>query len=555
VKGRILAASAAASLVAAGTAWAAFTQEGAPYPTGAAPYTAYAADFNRDGRLDMATNNGDAATLSVFVRQAGGGFVKEGGADVPSASSNGAVGDFNGDGYPDFASAGFVGEGVGILIRSPAGGFTRETSPPLGGRLSAIGIGDFNGDGHGDLAVAGYDAANVTTLVRNASNDGFTTAGSIATGANPRQIAVADYDGDGRLDLAVTNSGSASVTILRGNGDGTFAQEGAPITVGVSPNGIVAGDFNRDGRPDLALTNTGDGTVTVLLRDAANTGFTAGMGSPLAVGASPQQIGTTDFDRNGTLDLAAASGSGLDVLLNTGAGVARDTPTAVEGTPYGVAVGDFNGDTVPDAAVSSLTTNSVTALLSPSPPAQPTPTPTATPTPTPELPLPPAGKVNLIPVSGTVKVKLKGSKKYVTLTEGLQIRVGASVDTRKGRVSIDGPKASDDADFYDGIFLISQSKGLTTLTLTEALDCRTKARTSAKKPKTRKLWGEGKGRFRTKGSYSAATVRGTKWLVTDTCTSTTTRVTQGVVSVEDFVKHKKVTVRAKKHYTARKKKR
>ena len=41
-----------------------------------------------------------------------------------------------------------------------------------------------------------------------------------------------------------------------------------------------------------------------------------------------------------------------------------------------------------------------------------------------------------------------------------------------------------------------------------------------KKPKTRKLWGDGKGNFRTTGKYSAATVRGTKWLVQDSCTGT-----------------------------------
>jgi hypothetical protein len=126
------------------------------------------------------------------------------------------------------------------------------------------------------------------------------------------------------------------------------------------------------------------------------------------------------------------------------------------------------------------------------------------------------------------------------------------VDARRGTVTIVGPGKADKADFFDGLFKISQSKGLTTLTLTEALDCRTKARTAAKKPKTRKLWGSGKGRFRTKGQYSAATVRGTKWLVQDTCTSTTTRVTQGVVSVEDFVTHKKKTVRKGKRYIARK---
>ena len=71
---------------------------------------------------------------------------------------------------------------------------------------------------------------------------------------------------------------------------------------------------------------------------------------------------------------------------------------------------------------------------------------------------------------------------------------------------------------------------LTDLTLTEALaPCkRSGARASAKKPKSRKLWGQGSGKFRTVGHYSAATVRGTRWLVQDSCSGTLTRVTQGV---------------------------
>ena len=80
------------------------------------------------------------------------------------------------------------------------------------------------------------------------------------------------------------------------------------------------------------------------------------------------------------------------------------------------------------------------------------------------------------------------------------------------------------------------------------------ARAAAAKPKTRKLWGDGKGKFRTKGQYSAATIRGTKWLVQDACTTTLTRVAQGVVSVNDFVKRKTVLVKKGKTYTARPKK-
>jgi hypothetical protein len=150
-------------------------------------------------------------------------------------------------------------------------------------------------------------------------------------------------------------------------------------------------------------------------------------------------------------------------------------------------------------------------------------------------------------VSGTVLVKVGG--KFVALAPGL-LKNGAEVDARKGKVEItraDGGKAV----FYDGIFKLSQSGGITSLTLSEALDCSKRALAAAAKPKTRKLWGDGKGKFRTKGKYSAATVRGTRWLVQDTCTSTRTSVRQGSVSVRDDVAKKTVVVRAGKSYTAR----
>ena len=96
---------------------------------------------------------------------------------------------------------------------------------------------------------------------------------------------------------------------------------------------------------------------------------------------------------------------------------------------------------------------------------------------------------------------------------------GSEIDTRKGAVEITHvDRAARTPKFFDGIFKLSPGRRRsTTLTLSEALDCKkAKARRSAaaKKPKTRKLWGDGKGKFRTKGTYSAATVRGTKWLVT-----------------------------------------
>ena len=144
------------------------------------------------------------------------------------------------------------------------------------------------------------------------------------------------------------------------------------------------------------------------------------------------------------------------------------------------------------------------------------------------------------------------------LEEGRQIPVGTVVDTLKGRVTLVAA-GGQQATFYDGIFKIGQGKGakpLTTLTLVEKLSCPKagKAIAAAKKKKKRRLWGDGSGKFRTKGKHSAATVVGTKWLVEDRCSSTLTRVVRGRVSVRDFVKKKTVIVRAGKKYIARAKK-
>ena len=114
--------------------------------------------------------------------------------------------------------------------------------------------------------------------------------------------------------------------------------------------------------------------------------------------------------------------------------------------------------------------------------------------------------------------------------------------------------AAQTSTFYAGIFKVTQPGSVTQLALTEKLaPCKGRAAAAADRPKTRMLWGDGRGSFRTRGalSFSFATVRGTKWLVQDTCAGTLTRVTKGVVTVRDDVKHKTITVRAGKRYLAK----
>jgi hypothetical protein len=176
------------------------------------------------------------------------------------------------------------------------------------------------------------------------------------------------------------------------------------------------------------------------------------------------------------------------------------------------------------------------------------------------LPPPVAGKkVNLKLLSGVVFYEPPGVKKFLKLTDDVQVPVGTTLDTLKGRVSItaasDLKGGTNKSWFYSGVFKIKQAlaaKPVTELQLTGAkLSCK-KASAAAKKPKTRKLWGDGSGQFRTRGQFSSATVRGTKWEVIDRCDGTLTRVVRGVVTVRDFVKRKTVIVRAGKQYLARK---
>ena len=75
------------------------------------------------------------------------------------------------------------------------------------------------------------------------------------------------------------------------------------------------------------------------------------------------------------------------------------------------------------------------------------------------------------------------------------------------------------------------------------------ARTAA--TTVRQLWGDGKGSFRTRGRYAAATVRGTKWLTADRCDGTQVRVVRGIIQVADLPKRTQITVRAGASYLAK----
>jgi hypothetical protein len=164
--------------------------------------------------------------------------------------------------------------------------------------------------------------------------------------------------------------------------------------------------------------------------------------------------------------------------------------------------------------------------------------------------------------AGNVLVRLPGSPRAVALTDAASVPVGSVVDTRRGTVSLSSavPGAgSQTGIFHGGLFQVRQpagAHGMTELVLRGPLPtCAprgARAAAATKKVPPRVLWGsDDHGRFRTRGSNSVATVRGTEWYTADRCDGTLTRVTHGSVSVRDLRRQRTVVVGAGASYLAR----
>jgi hypothetical protein len=173
----------------------------------------------------------------------------------------------------------------------------------------------------------------------------------------------------------------------------------------------------------------------------------------------------------------------------------------------------------------------------------------------PPPPPPVEGKsVDLAPVKGKVFIKLPRGRRFVRLTEGIQVPVGAVIDATNGKVSLESATTTkkhgknQTADFYDGEFQVAQRRGAarTTLVLMGGAKCPKPGQAFVaghRRPK-RHLWGSGHGNFTTQGSYASASVLGTVWLTEDYCDGTLIHVSTDVVRVDDLVTHRTLLLRA-----------
>ena len=371
------------------------------FVTGTMPNSVAIGDIDGDGKRDMVVANSSSNTISVFrnISPSSSIGTSSFAAKVDFATGTNptivAIVDVDGDGKPDLVVPNRSSDNISILRNTSTSGsinvssFAAKVDFATGAGALSAAVGDVDGDSKPDLVVANYNSGTISIL-RNTSTSGSINASSFAakvdfaTGSSSSIVAIGDLDGDGKLDVAVTNFESNIISVLRNtSSSGSInASSFAPkvdFVTGANPYFVVIGDIDGDGKPELVVTNVSSANMSVLRNTSATGSINASSFAAkvdFTTGLHPVTVAIGDLDGDSKRDLVVANqlSDNISVLRNTsisgginGSTFAAKTDFATGNQPVSVAIGDLDGDGIPEIAATNNNSNTVSLFQTTTP--------------------------------------------------------------------------------------------------------------------------------------------------------------------------------------------
>ncbi|PWG80605.1 MBG domain-containing protein [Pararcticibacter amylolyticus] len=292
-----------------------------------------------------------------------------------------AMSDLDADGKTDMVVVNTQSNSVTVYHNESADGSITSTSFPaaksvtlaVGDAPKSIVVGDVDGDGKPDVVVSNY-ASRTFSVLRNTSASGslsFESQVSVNTASGSNMITMNDMNGDGKPDVITANAGSSTVSVFRNISTASkvaFDAAKTDYAVGGTPWWVTTGDLNGDGKPEVVTANAGSNNISVITNTAGRGVFNSSSFAPAvnyAAAEGSRSVAIGDLDADGKAELVAANNKSntVSVFHNTTSGTTASFASpenfATGDTPYGVSIGDVNGDGKPDVVTGNLQSVSV----------------------------------------------------------------------------------------------------------------------------------------------------------------------------------------------------
>jgi trimeric autotransporter adhesin len=352
-------------------------------PTGSGSGTMVIADFDGDGKPDLAVNCGSDHTIYIYRNISTNGTLAASSFAPPVVLQLGTgceydmvAADVSGDGKPDLLFLDMNSSVVVVLQNfCTPGSITTNSFGPrvnlaVGSGPKGVAVRDLDGDGKPEIVTANQDSGTISVLRNfgapgNLTTNSFASALTFATGSGPQNVMLADMDGDGKPDAVTVNlnSTAGAISVLRNlstQGNIAFAPK-VDFSGPTYSYNLMIGDMDGDGKLDVVSVSFATGQSVSVYRNTSTPGsFSTSSLAPrvdFALGGWGNGMTLGDVDGDGKPDVAAVTqgSSKLSLFRNlstpgsfSSSSLAARLNFTSGSNPYGVAIGDLDGDGRPD---------------------------------------------------------------------------------------------------------------------------------------------------------------------------------------------------------------